>query len=368
MANPIQSSENEAYYERIISASLKLGFIALLIILSYLIVKPFIIMLLWGVIIAVGIYPIFRKLSTVLGNRDKLASTLITLTALLIIIIPSILLLDSAINGVRYISARYEAGTLVIAAPPENVADWPIVGKSIYDTWKLASTNIMAAIEKLEPQLKHYGPQIIGTVTGLGGTILLSIISIIIAGVLLIKSQSSARFTHRLFDFLIGKNGEAFTRLARATVTSVVQGVLGIAALQSVAAGIVMLIFGIPAAGLWALFVLVLAIIQLPPILILLPVSIYGFSVLETAPAVILLILSIMISLSDNILKPMFLGRGVEVPMLVILLGAVGGMMAFGILGLFIGAVILALAYKTFQALINEASPGTGKAEVNNMS
>jgi len=357
MVNSIPSAENEAYYGRIISASLKLGFVALLMILSYLIIKPFIIMLLWGIIIAVGIYPLFRMFSSALGNREKLASVVITITALMAIILPSLLLLDSTIDGVRNIAAKYEAGTLVIAAPDEDIAEWPLVGKSIYETWQLASTNIMAVIEKFEPQIKQYAPKIFGALTGMGGTILLTLISIIIAGVLLTKSQASGQFTQRLFNFLIGKDGEAFTQLARTTISSVVQGVLGIAALQSIAAGIVMLIFGIPAAGLWALLVLILAIIQLPTILILLPVSIYGFSILDTTSAVILLVLSILITLSDNILKPMFLGRGVEVPMLVILLGAIGGMMAFGILGLFVGAVILALAYKTFQALINEGFP-----------
>jgi predicted PurR-regulated permease PerM len=356
MANSIQSEENERYYEKILSASLKLGFVVLLIIFSYLILKPFVIMILWSIIIAVGIYPLFRKLSSALGNRDKLASVVITITALAVIILPSILLLDSSISGARDIVAKYEAGTLVIAAPDEKIAEWPLVGKSIYETWKLASTNIIAAIEKFEPQIKQFAPKIFSAVTGMGGTILLTLISIIIAGVLLTKSQTSGQFTQRLFNFLIGKDGEAFTQLARTTISSVVQGVLGIAALQSVASGIIMLIFGIPAAGLWALLVLVLAITQLPTILILLPVSIYGFSILDTTSAVIFLILSILITISDNILKPIFLGRGVEVPMLVILLGAIGGMLAFGILGLFVGAVILALTYKIFLALINEGS------------
>ena len=146
--------------------------------------------------------------------------------------------------------------------------------------------------------------------------------------------------------------------MASKTISSVVQGVLGIAVIQSTASGIVLLIFGIPAAGLWALLVLLLAIVQLPPLLVLLPISIYGFSILDTTAAVILLILSIIISGADTFLKPVFMGRGVDVPMLVILLGAIGGMIAFGILGLFVGAVILALAYKVFYALINKDEVG----------
>ena len=346
--------DNEGYYERVISASLKIAFVALLFILSFLILEPFIMMVLWGIIIAVGIYPLFRKLSSALGNKDKLASTLITLTALVIIIVPSILLLDSTIESIQNIAAEYEAGTLKVPPPSEDVAEWPLVGTPIYETWKLASTNLDGAIKKLGPQIKEYGPKIVNAVTSLGGTILLTIISIIIAGVLLLKSEPAEKTAQKVFKFLIGKDGEEFTDLAGKTISSVVQGVLGIAVVQSVAAGILMLIFGIPAAGLWALLVLMLAIIQLPPTLILLPVAIYGFSIMDTTPAIIFLILSMVISVADTFLKPLFLGRGVDVPMLVILLGAIGGMIAFGIMGLFVGAVILALAYKVFMALIND--------------
>jgi len=354
MESTKKQPDNEAYYDRVVSASLRIGFVALLFILSYLILKPFIVLVLWSIIIAIGIYPIFRKLSSLLGNKDKLASTLITLTALAMLIVPSILLLDSTIESIQNVAAQYEAGTLKVMPPSENVAEWPLVGKPIYETWKLASTNLEAAIKTLEPQIKEYGPKLVGAVAGLGGTILLSLISIIIAGVLVLKSESSEKTAHKIFKFLIGKEGKEFTELASSTISSVVQGVLGIAVVQSVAAGILMLIFGIPAAGLWALIVLMLAIIQLPPTLILLPVAIYGFSIMDTTSAVIFLILSLVISVADTFLKPLFLGRGVEVPMLVILLGAIGGMMVFGILGLFLGAVILALTYKVFQALIND--------------
>lgn len=348
--------DNEAYYDRVISASLRIGFAALLFILSYLILKPFLVMVVWGIIIAVGLYPLFRKLSTLLGNKEKLASTIITLTVLAILIVPSVLLLDSTITSVQNVAAEYDAGTLIVPPPTDDVAEWPLVGQAIYETWKLASTNLEAALKTLEPQIREYGPKFINTIAGLGGTILLSLISIIIAGVLLLKSESSEKTAHKIFKYLIGKDGKEFTKLASSTISSVVQGVLGIAVVQSVAAGILMLIFDIPAAGLWALLVLMLAIMQLPPTLIMLPVAIYGFSIMDTTPAVIFLILSIIVSVADTFLKPLFLGRGVDVPMLVILLGAIGGMMVFGILGLFIGAVVLAITYKVFMALIDSES------------
>ena len=346
--------DNEAYYDRVVSASLRIGFVALLFFLSFLIIKPFLMMVVWGIIIAVGIYPLFRKLSTALGNKDKLASTIITLTALALIIAPSVLMLDSTITSVQNVAAEFEAGTLTVPPPPTEVAEWPVVGKPTYELWKLASTNIEAVVKKLEPQIKEYGPKIIDAIAGLGGTILLSILSIIIAGVLLLKAESGEKTAHKIFKFLIGKDGEEFTTLTTATIKSVVQGVLGIAVVQSIAAGLLMVLFGIPAAGLWALLVLILAIVQLPPTIIMLPVAIYGFSVMDTTTAIIFLVLSIVVSIADTFLKPLFLGRGVDVPMLVILLGAIGGMIAFGILGLFIGSVVLAITYKVFQALIDE--------------
>ena len=346
--------DNEAFYNRAISASLRVAFVAFLFFLSYLIIKPFLLMVVWGIIIAVGIYPLFQKLSSLLGKKDKLAATIITLTALAIIIAPSILMLESTIDNVQNVAAEYEAGTLVIPPAPAEVAEWPEIGKPLFEVWQLASTNIEGAIKTLEPQIKEYGPKFIDSIAGLGGTILLSIISIIIAGVLLLQAKNGEKVTHRVFKFLIGKDGEEFTNLTTATIKSVVQGVLGIAVVQSIAAGLLMVLFDIPAAGLWALIVLILAIVQLPPTIILLPVAIYGFSVMDTTSAIIFLVLSMVVSIADTFLKPLFLGRGVDVPMLVILLGAIGGMIAFGILGLFIGSVVLAITYKVFQALVDE--------------
>ena len=141
-----------------------------------------------------------------------------------------------------------------------------------------------------------------------------------------------------------------------ATIRSVVLGVLGVAAIQALVSGIVMLIFNIPLAGLWALIVLFLAIIQLPPLIILIPGAAYSFSILDTTSAIIFLVLCIFISLSDAFLKPIFLGRGVDVPTLVILLGAIDGTTLFGVIGLFVGAVVLAIAYKVYQALLEDTS------------
>ena len=354
MENKEQKLNDELFYDRAISLVLRIGFIGLLLIMAYLILKPFLLPIAWGIIIAVGIHPLFRKLASALGNREKLAATIITLIAILILVIPSILLTDSTIESVQNLAVKLEDGSLVVRPPPDGVSDWPIIGNPLYDTWHLATVNLEAVLIKLGPQLQNIAPKLFSAVAGLVMTVLLSLISIIIAGVLLVNAKSSEQAAQKMFKALIGEQGEEFTQLAGSTIRSVVQGVLGVAIIQAVVSGLGMLLFDIPAAGLWAIIVLFLAVIQLPPILILGPLAAYAFTIMDTTPAVIFLIFSIIVSGSDAFLKPLFLGRGVDVPMLVILLGAIGGMMLGGIIGLFVGAVILALAYKVYQVLIAE--------------
>ena len=356
MATIEQQSKDDAYYTKAIAAALRIGFVGLLVVLSYLILKPFLFVIMWGIIIAVGIYPLFKKFAALLGNRKKLASTLITFFALALLIVPSYFLMESAIGGIKTLAAELETGTFKIPPPSENVAGWPIIGKPVYEAWKLASVNIEGATKAFEPQIKEFVSKILSGILGLGSTVLLTLVSIIIAGALMAKADSAEIVARKAFKILIGKRGEGFTELAGATIRSVVQGVLGVAFIQAILSGVVMLIFNIPLAGLWALIVLFLAIIQLPPLLILIPIAVYGFSILDTTSAIIFLVLCVIISISDALLKPIFLGRGVDVPTLVILLGAIGGMMLAGVIGLFVGAVVLAIAYKVYQALLEDTS------------
>mgnify|MGYP003492517950 FL=1 len=356
MATPNLKFEDEMFYTKAIAAALRIGFVGLLVVLSYLILKPFLFVIMWGIIIAVGIYPLFKKFAALLGNRKKLAAAIITLFALAVLIVPSYFLMQSAIGGIQNLAAELEAGVFKVPPPSEGVAEWPLIGKPVYEAWKLASVNLEGAIKTFEPQIKEFASNILSGILGLGSTVLLTLVSIIIAGALMAKADSAEIVARKAFKILIGKRGEGFTELAGATIRSVVQGVLGVAFIQAVLAGIVMLIFNIPFAGLWALIVLFLAIIQLPPLIILIPIAAYSFSILDTTSAIIFLVLCIIISMSDALLKPIFLGRGVDVPTLVILLGAIGGMILGGVIGLFVGAVVLAIAYKVYQTLLEDTS------------
>jgi predicted PurR-regulated permease PerM len=345
--------KDEVYINRAIATAIRIGFIALLLVWCFKIIEPFVVPVLWGIIIAAGVYPFYKKLASLLGNKEKLAATLITIFALALLIIPSVLFTETTISGLKELSTRMDEGTLTVPPPAEEVADWPVIGKSTYEIWKLASVNIGAAIEKLQPMLEKYAPKLLSAAAGLGFTFIQFLISIIIAGALLVNAKSFEQGTRLVFKTLIGGYGEDFTAIAGKTIRSVVQGVLGVAIIQSILGGIGILAIGISGAGLWALIILFLAIIQLPPVLVLGPLAVYAFTIADTTPAAIFLVWSILVSGSDTFLKPLFLGRGVDIPMLVILLGAIGGMILSGIIGLFVGAVVLALGYKVFQALIN---------------
>jgi predicted PurR-regulated permease PerM len=364
MNNLSRYEEDRAFQARTMDAAISIGLLALLILWCFNIVRPFIMPVLWGAIMAVAIYPLFVKAYSALGGRQKLAATLITLSALALLITPTVMLSGSMIESSKTLAADIEAGTLTVPPPSDTVKDWPLVGEKLHGAWSLASTNLEGAFEKFKPQVTAASKWLLSAAAGVGGGILMFVVSIIIAGAFLVYGRSGSKAMETVAGRVMGKRGGTeFVELAGATIRSVAQGVLGVALIQSILAGIGLLVMGVPYAGVWAGLVLLLAIVQLPPLLILAPIVVYEFSVAETVPAVIFMIWSMVVSVSDGFLKPLFLGRGMDIPMLVILLGAIGGMVLSGIIGLFVGAVVLAVGYTLFVAWLNQEQPVTEEQE-----
>jgi predicted PurR-regulated permease PerM len=238
--------------------------------------------------------------------------------------------------------------------PPRHISTLPLVGEKLYTAWSLASTNLSAALSKYKEQLTEVAKWVLGAAAGAGAVLLQFIVSIIIAGALLVYAKSGTDAVVRVTARLVGEEGgEKLAAMAGATIRSVAQGVLGVALIQAALAGIGLIVIGVPYAGIWTLLVLFLAIIQLPTILILGPIIVYVFTITTTVPAVLFMIWSLLVGVSDSFLKPLLLGRGLDVPMLVILLGAIGGMVLSGFIGLFVGAVVLAVGYKLFMLWLN---------------
>jgi predicted PurR-regulated permease PerM len=361
MSTPNQAFDGKLSVQRAVEAAIRIGLVFLLAAWCFLIVEPFIIPILWGIIIAVASYPLYGWMRNKLGGRGKLAATLFTLLALALLITPTVMLVGTVAETTQHLSEDLQDGTLTIPPPPASVREWPLIGEELSAFWSSASENLGATLTSVAPHLKEAAGVLLATAAGAGAGILQFVISIIIAGVILANAVASAGFLTALAKRLIGDQGEALTTLASKTVRSVAQGVLGVALIQSLLAGVGLLAANVPGAGLWALLVLLLAVVQLPPILILAPIIVYVFSASSTTVAVIFLIWSIAVSMSDAFLKPLLLGRGVEVPVLVILVGAIGGMIYAGIIGLFVGAVILALGYELFRAWLRQGQQTTGQ-------
>ena len=353
--------ENDKLFTKnIIDAVIKLAVLGVLIIWAFQLIRPFITPVIWGIILAVAVEPMIAKLSEKLGGKRSLAATLFVLAIVAALIIPTVLLLISSFDAVQALKAQFDAGTLVVPPPPANVAEWPVVGEPLYQAWKLASTNLEAAIRQFAPQIKSVTSAAISSVGGGLSGIVLVILSTCISGVFLAKAEASSAFAKKLFIRIAGEKGAEMVALSTATIRGVMQGVVGVAVIQAILSAIGMVFAGVPAAIVWTLLVLVCAISQLPPILILGPVAAYVFSVNTTTTAVIFLVWAILVSASDGVLKPLLMGRGVEIPMLVILLGAIGGMMLSGIIGLFVGAVVLAIMYTLFTEWMSDNVDKTG--------
>jgi len=353
----MQPSE-QATVRRATEVAIRLGILLILVIWCAQIVLPFVLPVMWAAIIAVAVHPLFRRLTAMIGGRRKLAAALFILVGLAFLIIPSVLLIGTIVEGTTALADDLSAGTLTVPPPPKNVGDWPVVGPRLDAVWSLASENLNGALEELGPQLRKLGEGVMSAAAGLGMGLVQFMIAVIIAGVFLAKAEASDKVVRAVGARLAGERGAEFADLAAATISSVAQGVLGIAVIQSFLAAIGLIAVGVPAAGAWALLVLIVAVIQLPPILVLGPIIFYVFGTTSTAGAVLFMIWSILVSISDMFLKPFLLGRGVDVPMLVILIGAIGGMLMSGILGLFVGAVVLSVGYKLFtEWLSNDGSP-----------
>jgi len=354
MPQPNPSAESQQFVKNSLAAAIQIGILFLLAAWCIDIIRPFISIIAWASIIAVAVYPLHCKLAGVLGGKEKLSVTLIILLALSLLMVPAWHLGGSSIETAKNLSISLDEGTLQVPPPANKVEEWPLIGKRVYSVWNAAATNLEAFLQKYTDQIHAFSAWLLKAVASTATGILGFAASIIIAGVMMLGADAAYQATRGIGRRLGGDRGADFTDLAVATIRSVAKGVLGVALIQTLLAAIGLLVMGVPAAGIWAGLVLLLAIMQLPPLLVLGPIVVWVFSTADPVPATIFAVYSLIVSFSDGVLKPFLLGRGVDVPMLVILLGAIGGMISAGIIGLFIGAIILALGYQLFQTWLHE--------------
>ena len=268
----------QALLQKAVEISVRLSLVAVIVVWCFVIFRPFIIPIFWAIIIAVALFPMFKKLKRLVGGKDGLAGTVFVLVALAILIVPTYEFTASIVDTTRVVNDQVQAGTLSVPEPRESVRGWPFIGERFYDAWLLASQNLQAAAERFAPQLRTLASRALGALAGLAGGVLQSMIAIIIAGVMLAYAEGSVKGAKALFTRLAGDRGEELVGLTAATIRSVAQGVLGVALIQSLLGGIGLVFADVPGAGLWALLILILAVMQLPPLIILGPIIVYVFS------------------------------------------------------------------------------------------
>ena len=354
--NNYPQENSRTFIRNSVEASISIGLVAMLVFWCFVYIKPFVTPIIWGVIIAVAIYPVYQRLLAALGDRQGLAATLYTVFFLIILIVPTVLLAGTLVESVKYLATGFGNGTLAVPPPPESVGSWPIVGEPLVEFWSLASEYVKEALQQISPHLKVVGSWLLSTAGGTGLGILQFMVAIIISGFLLAKAKSGQHLALIIVKRFAGERGKQIIELVEATVRSVALGILGVAAIQAILAGLGFMVAGVPAAGLWALLCLLLSVVQIGILPVVIPIIIYVFNTADTFTAVVFLIWSVPVSLTDNILKPIFLSRGVKTPMAVIFIGAIGGFLASGIVGLFIGAVVLSLGYELFMNWVKEDS------------
>jgi predicted PurR-regulated permease PerM len=337
-----------------IDTAIRLALIGALLIWSIAILAPFVTILLWAVIVAVSAYPAFRRLASAFGGRDGWAASVLVFAILALLIGPIAAALPNFLDSVGTLARDLQTDGVTIPEPAERVKAWPLIGEQLYELWRQAATNVTAVLGRFRPQLQSAGVTILGSVAGAGLAVLQFIASVVIAGVILYNHERVIRLTRKLFERVAPDSEGRFAALTEHTVRGVTTGVIGVAIVQSILAGLGFAVMGVPAAALWAFLCLVLAVLQISIVLVVLPVVIYAFYAFELIPVLLFVAWNIPILALDNILKPILMGRGVDAPMLIIFLGAIGGFLSFGFLGLFFGAVVLVIAYDLLTVWLDE--------------
>ena len=340
--------------QKVIDITIRLGVLAVIIAWCFHILRPFVSPVIWGSIIAVTLLPVYEKINTKLGDRRKLTAILITLGSLMVIILPGIQLTVSSVDSLYTLSEKLQDEDLKLPPPPEGIEDWPVIGESVENLWQSATVNLESTVVKFQPQIVGFAKWLLQTFLGIAAGLFMFAISIIIAGIFMASAKSGGMMAKRLFVRVAGDHGEEIAEITVQTIRSVVKGIIGVSIIQALLSGLGFAVAGIPAAGLWVFLCLVLAIIQIGIGPVVLLVIIYAFNTMGKVPAVCLTVWLVLVTASDGPMKAVIFGRGASVPMLVIFLGAIGGFMAIGFLGLFIGAVVLSVGYKLFEAWLQD--------------
>lgn len=350
---------------RFLDMFIRFGLILALASFCFTVFSPFINMMLWAIILAVALYPLHQYFAAHLGGRQGWASTLLVLLGILLIVAPTVLMISSLAENASSLVEKIGGRHFVIPPPSGFITSLPIVGERISALWMKASVDLPGLISNYRSQIGELAKQALSVLASMGGGLLGFIIAFVVAGIIMawgdVGAISAKRIAIRITD---EKKGTTLTKLCTSTIRAVAQGVIGVALIQALLVGVIMVLAGIPAVGIFFILALILGIAQVPVLLVTLPAIILMWNMghHSTGMDIFYTTLLVISGMTDNVLKPLMLGRGVDAPMPVVLLGALGGMATNGILGMFLGATLLSLGYRIFMSWVDD---GLANAESN---
>jgi predicted PurR-regulated permease PerM len=353
---------SDANLKRLLSRSLsetliRLGLAAFLLVVSWRVFEPFAQLVLWALILAVALNPLHGRIVDRLGGRQGLSATILILACLILLGVPMAFLGDSLLSTAKDANAALESGAVAIKEPNPSVADWPVIGERVYKAWGAAAVDLPGYLEDHREQIKQLLDRVLTSAVDTAKAVLVFVGGLIVSGIMMAYGEAGSRAVQRILcRFTNPADGVRLQALSTATIRSVATGVVGVALIQALLLGFGFYLAGVPAAGLLSLFVLLIGIAQIPALLISLPAVAYIWWAGDSSAAinVVWTVYLLLAGMADNVLKPLLLGRGVNAPMPVVLIGAIGGMVVAGIIGLFLGAVLLTVGYKVFMEWVDD--------------
>ncbi|ACI57305.1 protein of unknown function UPF0118 [Rhizobium leguminosarum bv. trifolii WSM2304] len=352
-----------------ISDLVRLGIIGLFAYWTIVLIAPFALIVIWSAILAVALFPIFQALCRLLGNRPVIAASIIVVFCLVLIIAPLALVAVNFADTAQALIGKLRVGEFTLPSAPAAIREWPVVGERLHDAWNQIASDLAATIIKFQAPIREVTAVIVTKLASIGGGVLSFVVSIMLSGIFLTRSARLAAAIQVLANRIAGEKGVGFARLAGATVRNVSRGVIGVAFLQTLLCGLCFAFFGVPARGALTFVIFMFCLMQLGPGLVLLPVIIWSWFSWSPAAAFAFTAITVPIMLIDNILKPVLMARGLSTPMPVILIGVIGGTLSHGLLGLFLGPVVLSVFYELLKAWawpsVQTASENSGPAKLD---
>jgi len=345
--------------------TLSVLFLALLVAATFWVLSPFVTSILWAIIVCVAIWPLVVRLDAVLGGRRRLVVAIMTALILLVIFVPITLALMTIVKNAQHLSEEIKSfQSITLPAPPPWLRRIPLAGERMAAEWtRFVTLDPQQRVDAVMPYVQAALQWFAGAAGSIGMMLVQFVLTTIISAVVLAKGENVRDGILRFASRLAGQQGYEATLLAARTIRGVVLGVVGTALIQSAIGGLGLFIAGVPAAALLTAVMLFLCLSQLGPLLVLVPSVIWLFWSGQKVSGGILLIVALAAGTLDNVVRPLLIKRGADLPLLLIFAGVLGGLVAFGIIGLFIGPVVLTVAYTLLATWMSGEPGGTGVAK-----